>query len=80
MMSRPRSLTTPELGPGQSPMTSMKVIEAHFGPLRQFALGRSTGPVPTRSDPDGVFTFRWLKTQTGRVPALPRRRRCSHGR
>ena len=34
----------------------------------------------TRPDPDGVPTFRWHETRPGRVPSMPRGRRCPRGR
>ena len=35
-------------------------------------------PPPAVVDPDGVATFHTHEIQPGRVPSLPRRRRCSH--
>jgi hypothetical protein len=33
----------------------------------------------TRPDPDGVPTFRWHEARPGRVPSMPRKRRCPRG-
>jgi hypothetical protein len=41
--------------------------------------GRLTGP-SIGSDSDGVSTFRMREMRPGRVPSMPRGRRCSRGR
>jgi hypothetical protein len=47
-------------------------------PPRSWAFLTVGLPPPAVVDPDGVATFHTHEIQPGRVPYLPRRRRCSH--
>src|SRR6266498_790220 len=60
--------------------TGVRFLGVLFPPRDSASLTVGLPPHPRRGGPDGVSTFRTHEIRPGRVPALPRERRCPHDR